>query len=318
MESYTFELEGNVFGFFQRNDNDCLLYIDDGMFSEVRKYDWGHWKKGENNYHENYPDTVDLEETARAIGYFSWHQLYDYCKYRPRTIGLSKKTETGLYYPRMNKGEPKLYHQQIKESQVLDEVRSFTNICTSLTELFNYIDPDERNLNCFGSKAREILIIACTEVEYLLQSFLVENNYCAKNGRFTTKDYVKCLDFLKLNEYSVELVFYPSLKDWSPFRDWSESKATTSLAWYDAYNSVKHNRGANKQKATLKFVVNSVAAIHIILVAQYGYEIFGSPLQSNFSSIFKTIKYPNFSTTELQCPLMNNEKILWTKKGCLF
>lgn len=318
MESYTFELKGNVFGFFQRNGEDCFLYINTGLFPKVTYYQWSHWQRGKDNYNETYPDAIKTDEIAKAIGYFSWNQCFDRCPYQPIVISLSKKIEAGIFYPRMNRGEPKLYNQQIAEARILDEVRSFNNICDSLNELFNYIDPDTGNLSCFGNKIREILIIACTEVEYLLHNFLTDNGYTVNNNRFSTNDYVKSLGLLKLDGYSTRLVYYPYLQEWCPFSGWDESKPTTSLTWYDAYNAVKHNRGTNKQKASLNAVINAVAAIHILLVAQYGSEIFNSPMHSNFSSIFNTTKYPSFLANDLQCPTMNHDQILWDKKSYLF
>lgn len=317
MQSYTFELKNNVFGYFQRDGNDCLLYIDTGFYSEINYHQWSHWQRGENNYNETFPEASSNSQIAKAIGYFSWRQAYDCCPYYPIVINLSNKTECGVFFPRMNRGEPNLFNHQNAHTQLLDEFRAFNNICDSLNELFNYIDPDERNLNCFGNKAREILIITCTEVEYLIQNFLVDNKYPATT-RFSTKDYVKALNILKLDSYSTKLVFYPQLQEWTPFKGWDATKPTTSLAWYDAYNAVKHNRGANRQKASIKTVINAVAAIHILLEAQYGRSIFNNSLQSSFSSILRTTQYPKFSVDELQCPEMSQSEILWNHKKYLF
>jgi hypothetical protein len=316
MENYTFELKNNIFGYFQRDENDCLIYIDTGLFSKTNYYQWSRWKQGENNYNETFPEAKNNDEISKAIGYFSWNQVYDYCPYYPIVINLSKKPKAGVFYPRMNRGEPKLFNSLGTNTEMLDEVRTFNNICNSLNELFNYMDPDSRNLNCFGNKVREILIIACTEVEYLLQSFLADNNY--STNRFSTNDYVRALSLLKLDSYTARLIFYPQLQDWAPFSTWDVTNPTTSLAWYEAYNAVKHNRGTNKHKASLNTVINAVAAIHILLESQYGSEIFNSPMQSSFSSIFKTTKYPVFSVDELQCPSMSQNEILWNHKCNLF
>lgn len=319
MENYTFELQNNVIGYFQRNDDDCLLYIDNGLYSKISHYRWGHWLQGENDYNRSYPEANGNDQISKAIGYFSWHQINEYSPYRPIVTNLSKKTESGMFFPRMNRGEPNLFYQNRSSTQMLDEIRAFNNICNSLNNLFDYIDRDIRNLNCFGNKVREILIIACTEVEYLLQNFLVDNKYPATSTtRFSTKDYVKSLNHLKLDDYSIKLVFYPQFQEWSPFKEWDVTKPTTSLSWYDAYNAVKHNRGANKQKASLRTVIDAVAAIHILLEAQYGREIFNKPMQSSFDSIFKTIKHPTFSADELQCPAMNPSEILWNNESFLF
>lgn len=317
MESYTFELKNNVFGYFQKEGDDCYIYIDTGIYSKTHYYKWNDWLRGENNYNETFPDAISNDQIAKAIGYFSWHQAYDYCPYYPIVINQSKKTESGMFSPRINRGEPNLFSYHYANTPMLDEIRAFSNICDSLNELFNYIDPDTLNLNCFGSKVREILIIACTEVEYLLQNFLVDNKY-PSTTRFSTNDYIKSLNPLKLNNYSTKLTFYPKLQEWSPFSGWDITQPTKSISWYDAYNAVKHNRGINRHKASLKSVINSVAAIHILLEAQYGREIFNNPIQSNFSSIFKTVQRPAFSVDELQCPIMSQSKMTWSSKQYLF
>lgn len=317
MESYTFELKNNVFGYFQKEDDDCFIYINTGFNSKVHYHKWCHWLKGQSDYNETFPDANNNDQIAKAIGFFSWHHLYDYCPYRPIVINLSKKNGSGIFSPRINRGEPNLLSHNYANSQMLDEIRAFSNICDSLKELFSYIDPDELNLSCFGNKIRELLIIACTEVEYLLQNFLVDNKYSITT-RFSTNDYIKSLNILKLNKYSTKLVFYPQLQEWSPFSSWSVTQPTVSISWYDAYNAVKHNRGVNRQKASLKAVINAVAAIHILLEAQYGREIFNNPIQSDFSSIFNTVHYPIFSVDELQCPIMSNSETTWNNKQYLF
>ncbi len=40
MESYTFELKNNVFGYFQKEGDDCYIYIDTGIYSKTHYYKW--------------------------------------------------------------------------------------------------------------------------------------------------------------------------------------------------------------------------------------------------------------------------------------
>ena len=47
----------------------------------------------------------------------------------------------------------------------------------------------------------------------------------------------------------------PSCRDMgelAPFALWEEARPTGSLAWYDAYNAVKHDRERNFSRATLE------------------------------------------------------------------
>jgi hypothetical protein len=51
---------------------------------------------------------------------------------------------------------------------------------------------------------------------------------------------------------------------------WTKSDPTKSLAWYDAYHGVKHNREAEFRRGTLKRAFEAVSACIVLLVAQFG------------------------------------------------
>jgi hypothetical protein len=103
------------------------------------------------------------------------------------------------------------------------------------------------NFEAYGHEIRNLLILAATEVEAHWKGVLRANSQRAD----TTADYVKLLPAMKLNEYAVKLPFYPWLDAVKPFKGWSNSKTTQSLAWYDAYNAVKHDRETEFEKGTL-------------------------------------------------------------------
>jgi hypothetical protein len=71
---------------------------------------------------------------------------------------------------------------------------------------------------------------------------LKDNKYRSDDhyGHISTKDYVKLLAPMKLDEYVVNLNYYPWLEPISPFASWSQPGTTQSLVWYHAYNQVKH------------------------------------------------------------------------------
>lgn len=125
----------------------------------------------------------------------------------------------------------------------------------SLNSIFNVIEPNEINKDTYGHKIRELLIISCTEVEYLLRKILTDNGYGIEQ-HLTTNDYVKVRPLLKLDEYRVKLKFHPSMGSFSPFKDWNDKKPTKSLDWYDAYNQTKHNRGENFYFANLNSTID--------------------------------------------------------------
>jgi hypothetical protein len=51
------------------------------------------------------------------------------------------------------------------------------------------------------------------------RKILEDNHYVGKNNTFTTKDYVKILPAMRLQEYVVTLNYYPWMPNISPFAD---------------------------------------------------------------------------------------------------
>src|SRR3984957_18024538 len=93
------------------------------------------------------------------------------------------------------------------------------------------------------------------EVESHWRGVLVANGvkgHGVNEDRFTTNQYVNLNAAMRLDEYAVEFPSYPWLPSVRPFAGWGSSgKPTQDLAWYDAYNAVKHNRESEFARATL-------------------------------------------------------------------
>jgi hypothetical protein len=131
------------------------------------------------------------------------------------------------------------------------------------------------NLEAYGYDIRNLLILACTEVESHWRAVLKANG--VSKDRWSTRDYVGLKDAMKLNEFEVSFPDYPWIKPIAPFKSWDEGRPTLTLPWYDAYNAAKHDRESELKSATLRFVLNAVAACAIMTVAQFG-EVFGFDL----------------------------------------
>lgn len=150
----------------------------------------------------------------------------------------------------------------------LEQLEALTD---ELFRIFRTVQPQPQNLETFGHTIRNLLIIACTEVEAQLRGVLVANNMKPQNKKvFTTTDYVKVLPHLRLAEYEVAIPSRPHLPACVPFEGWSASNPTQSLEWYSAYNEVKHDRETKFRLASLQNAISAVAACHIIHAAQYG------------------------------------------------
>ena len=168
-------------------------------------------------------------------------------------------------------------------SKYLDFINQFEILEADLESIFKTVAPDKNNLEVFGHSIRNLLILACTEVDCLLKDIFINING-AKEGLYSTKDYVSLLPLLRLNEYEVSFCHYPSLGTFNPFLNWDKAKPTKSVPWYDAYNAVKHDREQAFNQATLKNCICAVVAVGIILAAIYGYrnDIWNETLDKKF------------------------------------
>jgi hypothetical protein len=156
-----------------------------------------------------------------------------------------------------------------------------------LDDILLYIEPDAAGLSTYSHKTRELLILACTEVENFWKSYINKAAVSPINGRtFNTNDYVKLANKLHLKEYEFELKTYSTVPTLKPFENWNSSSPTTSIPWYDAYNKTKHDRAAFFSQATLLNCINAVVANLIMHCVKFSpFPMFE---QSNtFSSLIK-------------------------------
>lgn len=288
-------------GFFQRDGDEVHYIAYPASGSTILTTDdicsWHMWSQlFAIGMEEGDPEQI----TPEAINYFLSRRGY----IKPDVEKFHQVRYPGAYYPR-------IFRKNINFNPLgpnfLQDMRAYQNIQSSVDNLFNYIEPVELNLRTYGHKIRELLILACTEVEYLLLKVLTENGYQEKS-RYNTQDYIRCRDVLKLNHYEVRLTQYSNLGIFKPFQGWIESSPTASIPWYDAYNQVKHNRSDNIGHANLKHLLDAVAAIHILLESQYGETIFrglfGAP---EYKSLFDTLSSPDWDIHEITAPILKTQ-----------
>jgi hypothetical protein len=138
-----------------------------------------------------------------------------------------------------------------------------------LSKIFEVVHPTQSLLEVFGQEIRNLLVLACNEVEAHWKAILRANG--VQRDRPTTNDYVLLAAPLKLHGYSIALVEYPWLGMFSPFKDWSrQGKPTQDIAWYAGYNDVKHDYVLYFDRATLRRAIEAVAACVIMLIGQFG------------------------------------------------
>ena len=179
----------------------------------------------------------------------------------------------GEYHPRVWRGRESPAPEDTGHSQVLiDSLLVCHQMADQLREILYCVHPDKSHLNVFGNRQRELLLLSCTEIESAWRSIFRENrsNPTAPLGRLSTNDYVRLKEPMRLDEWSVELVYFPQFGTLTPFLGWEAQRPTASIPWYDAYNCVKHDREGSISQGTLGHVVNAISALYIIILAQFG------------------------------------------------
>ncbi|MFH1923198.1 MAG: hypothetical protein ABIP48_25330, partial [Planctomycetota bacterium] len=131
---------------------------------------------------------------------------------------------------------------------------------------FNYLEPADGNLQAFSHRLYELLLRSCTEFEANCRGILADNGY-SKKGDWKIRDYHKIERSSRLSEYEVEITGWSTTrKVFRPFESWSNAH---SLKWYQAYNTVKHNRSEAFESASLENVLLAVTGLLAVLFSQF-------------------------------------------------
>jgi hypothetical protein len=174
-----------------------------------------------------------------------------------------------------------------------------------LDELLHFVEPSPDTLQTHSHKARELLILACTEVENSWKAYLrIAGIVPAANRDFTTSDYVKLLDPLHLAEFQVSLPRYTDIRPIRPFEGWTAAQPTRSLPWYNAYNKTKHDRSSHFSEATLWHCLQAVAANLALFSVRFGpFRLAeGSNILAAFFKQLFTIELTNCSPSSFYAP----------------
>ncbi len=173
----------------------------------------------------------------------------------------------GQFFPRMYRGPE---HPPIDVAARTATMRAARSLFSRLRGIFQVVEPTHAHDTVFGHELRHLLILACTEVESSWRAVLAANAHPA--GRWSTNEYVKLLGPMKLDQYVVRLASHPGYGEIVPFDGWDANHPTRSLGWYDAYNHTKHNREEELHRATLLATIAAMAAVHVMTVAQFGFD----------------------------------------------
>jgi hypothetical protein len=202
--------------------------------------------------------------------------------------------EPGEHHPRMYRGSYKpgavpMNPQEQAEFAQASEQEDI--LLQDLRDITRVIAPDLATHAAYGSRIRNLLIMACTEIEAQWRGILTANGYpTPSSGRFNTVDYVKLCRPLRLADYALRCTRFRDYPPVCPFEYWDAIAPTQTLAWYDAYNATKHDRMGAFSRATLENAIDASAALCILLIAQYG----TAYLSAGTGAFFAMIGHPKW------------------------
>ena len=194
----------------------------------------------------------------------------------------------------------------------VDLIKYYNFLQKQVVEIFDYIYPCQKNMNTFSSKNYQILGNICMEVENNFKGIICANSYNKTVQTLNMNDYNKLNKYLKLSDYELSLRFSKDIIRFRPFKNFLDENK--KIEWYQSYNSSKHNRTKDIDKATLENVLNALGGLNILLRAQFYcyYDIINNnntllsylQLQNgvfnsqNSLSIFEIINEPNWKDYE--------------------
>jgi len=154
---------------------------------------------------------------------------------------------------------------------------SFQILSRDFRRITEFIEPVDANLDTYSHRLFELLLRTCTEFESACKERLRADGYTSpfkKRGKprrykdWDIHDYKGLQKKLPLESSAIGVLLWrPQTVFVRPFDGWS--KKDPPLAWYDAYNKVKHNRADQFYRANLENAKLALAGLFALLVEGY-------------------------------------------------
>ena len=190
-------------------------------------------------------------------------------------------------------------------------IRQLDLIVDELSAIFKVVHPSKNNFKTYGNAIRNVIILACTEIDTIMKSIMKSNGVYRKNDVFKTTDYVRLMAPMQLRKYSLQIKYMEEIGTFAPFKNWKAGKSSQSIPWYDAYNKVKHDRESNFYLATLSNAINSVIALAITLIARYGYR--NDIWNERMGKIFNVVTEPLWRIKDFYLPSFELNNTVFVK-----
>ncbi|WP_426330137.1 hypothetical protein [Pedobacter sp. R-06] len=190
----------------------------------------------------------------------------------------------GVWRPSLRSAQDVYEALDVTEQEMRLSENALRLLINKLDDIFLYIEPAVASQHVYSHKTRELLILACTELENFWQYYAEKSGLSGSGKRLTTNDYARLCQPLHLKEYQFTLNTYAGIPPIRPFEHWDIAKPTASLAWYDAYNNTKHDREKHFSQATLFHCISAVVACLVMHCVKFSpYQMFGR--NNTFSAI---------------------------------
>jgi hypothetical protein len=306
---YTTRHNGHLYAFWQ--DGDGVAFYTPGNLLSPERWSVSSNDMATHNIHYDESISDQFDDIVNRV--WRYQSATDFRSPLDRAAVQVSRMIPGRYRPRIWRGfydpsnpldandlfDPRdVYGYAYTQSIV-----AAASLLDQLEELFRSIEPERGNLQSYGHRSRELFILTCTEIEAGWRAIL-NGNLINKKSRYTTNDYVKLKGPLRLSEWIVRLENYPNLGTFSPYKDWQKGSPTQSIKWYDAYNACKHDREGCFACANLENLLGAMAALHILLAAQWGPANFGGSWPPK--GPFFVVDLPSYGPDEVYLPSLDS------------
>ena len=155
-------------------------------------------------------------------------------------------------------------------------LKAFLLLQNDLLDLFNYVEPADQNLKTYSHKIQQLLMRTCVEIEANFTAILIENGYKGRKSKsrrpisWNIEDYRLVNHSHRLSSYEARIPGWNGIQGLcKPYEPWKNDE---QLPWYKAYNESKHDRQNNFPQAKLKYLIDAMCGLVILITAQFSNE----------------------------------------------
>lgn len=129
-------------------------------------------------------------------------------------------------------------------------------------DTLNYVELAKENFSTYSVEYAHQLLAIGSELDTFFKIYCGFNLDDRKNIVAYTRHIMS--EYPQITTQVVEI--YDTELTLTPYEEWTQwsTQSGNLLSWWDAYNSVKHNRQENITKASMENVVTALAALNII------------------------------------------------------